>query len=151
MMNQYVVLVVAFVSFALLCFTNAEEQSNKNLIIITTFLNKAKDQDVITVQQYELLHNLAKEDTILLSIEDVVTVDDKPNVFTRMYNHLTLLNVLYFSGSLLIMGAYSLLMTLAYEHCTGMGLANIIALQAAVFGITGVLLWNTQYQFLGGL
>ena len=147
-------LLLVFFSVSFLCFATAEEQSNKNLIVISTFLDKAKENDVISTQQFELLLAFAQEEDILSTIQDVVTTttkDNNPGVFTRMYNQLTLLNVLYFSGSLLIMGAYSLLMTLAYEHCTGVGLANVIAIQATAFGITGVLLWNTEYQFLGGL
>ena len=68
----------------------------------------------------------------------------------RMYNRLTLLNVLYFSGALLVMGAYSLFMTLAVEHCTMRGLSFIIG-QTLALGVAGRRLWATDYQILGGL
>ena len=76
----------------------------------------------------------------------------KPSVFMRMYDHLTLLNVLYFSGALLIMGAYTLFMTLAWELAGAGGLSAIMATQVALSGAIGVMLWNSDdYQFLGGL
>ena len=69
----------------------------------------------------------------------------------RMYNRLTLLNVLYFGGALLVMDAYSLFMTLAVEHCTMRGLSLIMIGQTLALGVAGRQLWTTDYQFLGGL
>ena len=84
--------------------------------------------------------------------EEVVAVQARPSVFMRMYDHLTLLNVLYFSGTLLIIGAYTLFMTLAWELAHAGGLSAVMVTQVALSGAIGVTLWQSEeYQFLGGL
>lgn len=55
----------------------------------------------------------------------------------RMYDHLTLLNVLYFSGTLLIIGAYTLFMTLAWELARAGGLSAVMVAQVALSGASG--------------
>ena len=71
-----------------------------------------------------------------------------------MYNQLTLLNVLYFSGGVLIIGAYTLFMTLAWEArvCGGGGTSSVMTIQVVLSGVIGIRLWFTEeWQFLGGL
>ena len=77
----------------------------------------------------------------------------EPNYFMKFYNQLTLLNILYFGGALLVMGAYTLFMTLAYERCSYAGLSCIMLAQVAGFGLTGIFMWQTndEFQFVGGL
>ena len=122
---------------------------------ISSFLTKARERGIISPQQLENLLELAEEDGDGVLLANVVDSSENKTsgngVFMKMYNQLTLLNVLYFSGALLIMGAYTLLMTLAFEHCTGTGLGNVMVAQATAFGIVGIYLWGTEYQFLGGL
>lgn len=124
------------------------------------FLIAAKDNGIINDEQYGQLSAMMNEyqtssehSTLESTLDKTILSSDSsdPSVFEKMYNKLTLLNVLYFSGALLIMGAYSLFMTLAFEHFTQRRWADIIALQAAAFGAVGLLIWNTEYQFLGGL
>ena len=122
--------------------------------ILQTFLIEAEKDGVINSVQLENLLQRAEEDekpVVYTEAEENENELSKPGVFIRMYNHLTLLNILYFSGALLIMGAYSLLMTLAWEHCNGTGITSVMVAQTFVFGIVGMILWNTDYQFLGGL
>ena len=77
----------------------------------------------------------------------------QPNLFMKFYNHLTLLNVLYFGGALLVMGAYTLFMTLAYENCHHGGLSGIMLVQVMAFGAAGITAWvhYSDFQFVGGL
>ena len=75
------------------------------------------------------------------------------NFLMKFYNQLTLLNILYFGGALLVMGAYTLFMTMAYERCNYVGLSGIMLTQVAVFGVAGIVMWlnNDEFQFVGGL
>lgn len=80
-------------------------------------------------------------------------ISGEHNFFMKFYNHLTILNILYFGGTLLVMGAYTLFMTLAYEKCNYVGLSGIMLIQVVVFGMGGVVMWHhyTELQFVGGL
>ncbi len=70
----------------------------------------------------------------------------------RVYNHLTLLNVLYLSGAVVVMGAYTIFMTMAVEKCSHTSLAGIMAVQVTLFGGAGVSLWYTvHYAYVGGM
>jgi len=70
----------------------------------------------------------------------------------KMYNRLTLLNVLYFSGALLTMGAYTLFMTVAWETYGFGGIGTFMLFQVLGAGGLGLKLWTSgDYQFLGGL
>lgn len=74
------------------------------------------------------------------------------SVFFKIYNQFTLLNVLYVSGTLLVMGAYTLFMTIAYEKFNYSGLSTVMLVQMGLFGGTGVQFWQTdQSKFVGGL
>ncbi len=86
------------------------------------------------------------------SKEETVASIREPNFFMKFYNQLTLLNILYFGGALLVMGAYTLFMTQAYERCSYAGLSCIMLAQVAGFGLTGIFMWqNDEFQFVGGL
>ena len=75
------------------------------------------------------------------------------SLFFKFYSHLTLLNILYFGGALLVMGAYTLFMTLAYENCSHVGLSLVMLAQVVAFGLGGILMWqyNVEFRFVGGL
>ena len=74
------------------------------------------------------------------------------NVFLQTYNQFTLLNVLYFSGALLVMGAFTLLSTLAWVNFGYGGVALILLIPVLLGGFLGVKLWDEgKYPVLGGL
>lgn len=79
--------------------------------------------------------------------------DGGDSIFIKFYSHLTLLNILYFGGALLVMGAYTLFMTLAYENCSHMGLSVVMLAQVVAFGLGGIITWqyNMEFRFVGGL
>jgi len=70
-----------------------------------------------------------------------------------MLSQLSLLNILYFAGALLVIGAMTLFMTLGMERFGGMGLFLISLLYAFIFGQTGVFLWflYPEYRIPAGL
>ena len=78
---------------------------------------------------------------------------EKQPLFMKFYNQLTLLNILYFGGALLVMGAYTLFMTLAYENCRYAGMSGIMLVQVMLFGVAGITVWlhYEGFQFVGGL
>ena len=123
---------------------------------LVALLKVAESRGIINKGQTKSLLSLASElnsdptSTIRRSEYDPTT-NKGDSVFLLMYNQLTLLNVLYFGGSLLIIGSYSLFMTLAFESFNKGGFSFIMIVQTALFGGVGVYLWNTSYQFLGGL
>lgn len=126
---------------------------------VEDFLSRAQTLGIISYEQSTQLQRLASS----LEVGEIFTraapqdegleEPEKQSVFMRMYNQLTLLNVLYFSGALLIMGSYTLFMTLAWELCGGEGIAVVMTFQVVLSGIIGVMLWlfNEEFQFLGGL
>lgn len=115
------------------------------------FLEKSHAAGIINSTQLLQLKSLAKSEE-LSSETASETLPQEPGIFMRMYGQFTLLNVLYFGGALLIMGAYTLFMTLAWERCGGDGITIVITLQAVAFGATGLSLWAIEeYQFLGGM
>ena len=74
------------------------------------------------------------------------------NVFLQTYNQFTLLNVLYFSGALLVMGAFTLFSTLAWVNFGYGGVALILLIPIVLSGFLGVNLWGEgKYPVLGGL
>lgn len=76
----------------------------------------------------------------------------RSSAFMRVYNHLTLLNVLYLSGAVITMGAYSLFMTLAVEKLNYSGMSVVMTVQMVAFGVAGVLAWSTEeYAYVGGM
>ena len=78
--------------------------------------------------------------------------DKRTSMFMRVYNHLTLLNVLYLSGAVTIMGAYSIFMTLAVERCNYAALSGIMLVQVVLFGGVGLSVWESEeYAYAGGM
>ena len=125
---------------------------------LNELLKAAESEGIINSTQVERLLNFAtgfNQDVISKrSVSEQQSIkDDAPIkwIFVKMYNQLTLLNVLYFGGSLLIIGAYSLLMTLAWEHLNSTGISVVMIGKTLAFGVGGAILWDTLYQFLGGL
>lgn len=83
---------------------------------------------------------------------DPTSQDRKTSLFMRVYNQLTLLNVLYLSGAVVIMGAYTVFMTLAVERCNYAAMSFIMAVQVGLFGGVGVSLWHSEeYMYVGGM
>ena len=147
--------VLCFVALA--CFASGEENAAAD---VGGFLESARSRGIITEEQESQLLSLAGELAHLFPQQDGAAADSydgaaakEPSVFMRVYGHLTLLNVLYFFGALLIMGAYTLFMTLAWEACKGGGIAVVMLFQIVLFGSIGALLWisSEDYQYLGGM
>ena len=86
-------------------------------------------------------------------LEGAADTREQQTFFMKLYNQLTLLNILYFGGALLVMGAYTLFMTLAYENCGYAGMGGIMLVQVVLFGVAGITLWQhyQEFQFVGGL
>ena len=93
------------------------------------------------------------EDDGAKSKADAADTREKQPLFMKFYNQLTLLNILYFGGALLVMGAYTLFMTLAYENCRYAGMSGIMLVQVVLFGVAGITVWlhYEGFQFVGGL
>lgn len=131
-------------------------ESERGGISLQAFLDLAEDEGIVSTPQAEQLRELAARVGGMEGggqEEREVSEPAKKSVFMRMYNHLTLLNVLYFSGALLIMGAYTLFMSLAFESCASGGLSAIMLVQVVLLGVGGILLWiiSPDFQFVGGL
>ena len=143
-----------FVLFLFLLSSYSSLVSCNSTNELVALLKVAESRGIINKGQTKSLLSLASElnsdPTIRRSEYDPAT-NKGDSVFLLMYNQLTLLNVLYFGGSLLIIGSYSLFMTLAFESFNKGGFSFIMIVQTALFGGVGVYLWNTSYQFLGGL
>lgn len=126
---------------------------------INELLRTAQVEGIISSSQLVQLQRLA--DKIGLSLDDVserqssdttTTTTTSPGIFMKLYNRLTLLNVLYFGGALLVMGAATLFMTLAWERFSGTSLFFLIAAMSTCAGTAGVVLWETEeYEMAGGL
>ena len=115
------------------------------------FLEKSHAAGIIDSTQLSQLKMLAKSEEPHSDAASEMQPQE-PGFFMRMYGQFTLLNVLYFGGALLIMGAYTLFMTIAWEKCGGDGITIVVTLQAVAFGAAGLTLWATdEYQFLGGM
>lgn len=123
---------------------------------LNEFLVAATKEGIVDEKQVEnLLEFASARKSKTVNVAGADTREDAPpggdGIFMKMYNQLTLLNVLYFGGALLIIGAYTLLMNLAWEHFNSTGISVLMILKTLVFGVGGVAVWNTSYQFLGGL
>lgn len=127
------------------------------------FLTRAERDGILSKAQAEKLLQRATKEELLEKLRLQVTKDAQPAVdrptgpekkslFMRMYNRFSLLTVIYFSGSLLIMGAYTLLMTLAWDRFGGWQIVGIMSSQLLASGAAGTALWFTEdWQFVGGL
>lgn len=146
-------LVILLLTATSVCTQN---EPQKDGILVDEYLEHAEKEGIITRVQAQQLKKLARDmgeiETLAITPRPSEEEPEKPGVFMRMYNHLTLLNVLYFSGGVLIIGAYTLFMTLAWEMCGGGGISSVMSFQVVFSGAIGVLLWFTEeWQFLGGL
>ena len=117
--------------------------------VIQSFLSTARGEGIISEDQMSSLLELARKEGVSAQASSEPT---QPSVFWRLYNQFTLLNVVYFSGALLVMGAYTLFMTLAFERFNNVGLSAIVGLQVGAFGSIGLMIWGSnELQFVGGL
>ena len=153
-----IILVLLLLSTPLLnaeLITNDSVEENKK-ISVKEFLLTAQAEGIISSSQLLELQRLADKTGLLLDdvleTPSVQTTSDSPGTFMKLYNRLTLLNVLYFGGALLVMGAATLFMTLAWERFSGISLFFIIAAMSACAGSAGVMLWRMEeYQMPGGV
>ena len=139
-----------FLVSLLLCLgaSTAQEEPVENETPFHRFLSAARAEGLISEDQLPSLLELAKK----MGGAATAPEPKEPSVFLKLYNQFTLLNVVYFSGALLIMGAYTLFMTIALEKFNHAGLSVIILIQTGVFGLVGVVFWgNEDYRFVGGL
>ena len=142
----------------------AEEERRENAELnLQHLLARAHSLGIVTERQVTELKNLASDlggkdnegAKLHFRGEDEEDGGDSSvysSVFLQMYNRLTLMNVLYFSGALLTMGAYTLFTTLAWESFGFGGLGVFMLVQVLALGGLGMNLWiGGEYQFLGGL
>ena len=138
--------------FVLLLLSLTPLFSFTNEITLSELLQTAKREGILNDTQVKALLELANKTRVKGDIISNGEIQPPQHgLFMKMYNQLTLLNVLYFSGTLLIIGAYSLLMGIAWEHCNSTGISTVMIGQTLIFGVIGISLWSTSYQFLGGL
>ena len=133
------------------------EENNK--VSLDEFLRTAQEEEIISASQFKKLQQLA--DNLGVLSDDAVSKGQSerapedatsPRIFMKLYNRLTLLNVLYFGGALLVMGAATLFMTLAWERFSGINLFFLIAAMSACAGTAGVTLWRMEeYEMAGGV
>jgi hypothetical protein len=121
------------------------------------FLDRAHALGLITDRQEIELRNLARDlGGGALERDGESSSDRYSGVFSRVflqtYNQFTLLNVLYFSGALLVMGAFTLFSTLAWVNFGYGGVALILLVPILLSGFLGIKLWDEgDYPVLGGL
>lgn len=123
------------------------------------YLERAESEGIIGGRQVQDLLQLARamdlegrvEETPEPPAETAGPTDKRTTMFMHVYNHLTMLNVLYLCGAVTIMGAYSLFMTLAYEQCGYGTLSLVVLVQVVMCGYVGVDLWFSEYAYVGGL
>lgn len=141
------------VLFLAIATVSAQDPPREDGVVMEDYLEQVEKEGIITRAQVEQLKRLAGD----LNEPETLKTDrgrepETPSVFMHMYNQLTLLNVLYFSGGVLIIGAYSLFMTLAWEMCGGGWISTVMTIQVVISGVIGIRLWFTEeWQFLGGL
>lgn len=137
-----------------------EDEDENSAADLRLFLEKANALGIINDLQETELKNLAKEFMSSLSPPPVEEGDEEETsyrevfseAFLRTYNQFSLLNVLYFSGALLVMGAFTLFSTLAWTKYSYGGVTFILLIPLLLTGFLGVRLWNGgAYPVLGGL
>jgi len=155
-MTLFVLILLSFCTSVVVA--QSEPERDKTDTSLRKYLLRAKTDGIISKQQFLELQDLAAKLDLRLddARDDVVLTeppkDTKPGAFMKLYNRLTLLNVLYFGGGLLVMGSATLFMTLAWEKLSGITLFLIIGTMSSSAGGVGVLLWNNEeYQVAGGL
>ena len=122
------------------------------------FLERAYALGIITDRQELELRNLAREFEGSTLERDGESASDEgytqvfTTVFMRTYNQFSLLNVLYFSGAFLVMGAFTLFSTLAWTNFGYGGVALVLLVPELLSGFLGIKLWQEgSYPILGGL
>ena len=129
---------------------------------VEEYLKKAESLGIINAHQLLKLRELAQihfmnpdPDSERAGGRDPIVKnepDERTSVFLHVYNHLTLLNVLYLSGAVIIMGAYTFFMTLAVEKCNYSSMGLIMLVQVAVLGCLGVVSWGSvSFVYVGGM
>ena len=148
-----------FFLLALLCLSGVlgvEKDDTSSDIDVHEFLLRAHAMGIITVRQELELRNLARD----LRGADVPRGGESSEgyshvvsrVFQQTYNKFSLLNVLYFSGALLVMGAFTLFSTLAWTNFGYGGVTGVLTIPLLSSGYLGVRLWTGgSYPTLGGL
>lgn len=149
------------VLFLALAAVTTQDPPQKDGVVVEDYLEQAEKEGIITRAQVEQLKRLAGDRNEAETVKtdhgrepETPSEPETASLFIHMYNQLTLLNVLYFSGGVLIIGAYSLFMTLAWETrvCGGGGTSSVMTIQVVLSGAIGIRLWFTEeWQFLGGL
>ena len=159
-MNLLILLILSTPLVGALAIKDDLIEDNKK-VTLNEFLRTAQVEGIISASQLLKLHQLADE--IGLQLDDVPegrsvqaskdgTITASPGIFMKLYDRLTLLNVLYFGGALLVMGAATLFMTLAWERFSGISLFFLIAAMSACAGTVGVMLWKMEvYEMAGGM
>ena len=126
-----------------------EKTSNQLLLLAANLTNSEFPSQLSILQQ----KGRKEREKLSEEGEFITSGETKQNFLMKFYNHLTLLNILYFGGALLVMGAYSLFMTLAYEKCSYVWLSGIMLVQVVAFGVAGITTWqkSEEFQLVGGL
>lgn len=134
------------------------EDSRIRLSSLHNFLERAHTLGIITDRQELELKSLADDfgggapEREGESYEDESYSRVFSSVFLQTYNQFTLLNVLYFSGALLIIGAYTLFSTLAWVNFGHGGVGLMLLIPVLLCGGLGIHLWDGgNFQILGGL
>ena len=123
------------------------------------FLQRAHAIGIITDRQEAALQDLAANyfwgDQAIDEISDNTGIGYTQvvsKVFLKTYNQFTFLNVLYFSGALLVTGAFTLFSTLAWTNFGYGGVTFILTIPLLSSGYLGIRLWDeASYPILGGL
>ena len=160
-MNLLTLLLLSSSLLSVLAITDDFIEEDKK-VSLNEFLSTAQVDGIISASQLLKLQQLANKLGVLLddevsegqSVQESkdATVTASPGIFMKLYNRLTLLNVLYFGGALLVMGAATLFMTLAWERFSGISLFFLIAAMSACAGTAGVTLWKMEeYEMAGGV
>lgn len=141
----------------------AKDNEVGGAITLRQFLKRAHALGLISDRQELELQKLARQLYSEPAVErDGVISSDAGNfdgfsqvfstVFVRTYNQFSLLNVLYFSGALLVIGAFTLFSTLAWTNFGYGGVALVLLIPLLLSGYLGVVLWDEgSYPILGGL
>ncbi len=142
--------------------------------ILHDYLRKAEEDGIINETQLIKLYNLGEEMNFTSTFTTTTTStssdqhtmnsnggdgggggsggDRRASLFLHVYYHLTLLNVLYLSGAIVIMGAYTLFMTLALERSNYAVISVVMVIQVVVLGALGVKMWyHDDYMYPGGM
>lgn len=127
--------------------------SNKLLQLAANLTGSAVHPAQLKLPSQEAYAGSSREKDGATNSKEETVAAREPNFFMKFYNQLTLLNILYFGGALLVMGAYTLFMTLAYERSSYVGMSCIMLAQVAGLGLTGIFMWqnNDELQLVGGL